>query len=29
MKSRINKALDDRDEELFHELVNQLKEIQK
>jgi len=29
LKSRINKALDDRDEELFHELVKQLKEIQK
>lgn len=29
LKSRINKALDDRDEELFHQLVKQLKEIQK
>jgi uncharacterized protein YpiB (UPF0302 family) len=29
LKSRINKALDDRDEELFHQLVKKLKEIQK
>ncbi|WP_034333047.1 YpiB family protein [Bacillus sp. J37] len=29
LKSQINKALDDRNEELFHELVKKLKEIQK